>query len=60
MNGNSESSHLSQEQKVRKEKLGKVKKGSIAGTVSAVQKGLDVSRPEARQKLAKYLRNLRS
>lgn len=44
----------------KKDKLGKVKKGSVTGTVSAVQKGLGVSRPEARQKLAKYLRNLRS
>lgn len=44
---------------MKKGKLGKVKKGSIAGTVSAVQKGLGVSRPEARQALAKYLKGLR-
>lgn len=44
---------------MKKEKLGKVRKGSVTDIISAIQKGLGVSRPEARQVLARYLRNLR-
>lgn len=47
------------ERKQKSEKLGRVVRGSVAGTVDAVSTALNVTGPEARRVLARFLGRLR-